>query len=122
MNLAAQDLIKVPRTCVVCRKVDEKNRLLRIVHHEEVVFDFAQVLLGRGLYVHCSERCLEEKRLVNTLSKLKKNRSVGGKSRVVAETSLRVDDDRSSRKSSQISLDSLVEGGGRCLELRCEWK
>jgi len=49
------------RMCVSCRKVMEKNALLRFVktHKGEILLDRAQVLAGRGAYVCSNPSCFE---------------------------------------------------------------
>ncbi len=50
------------RSCVACRTVADKNRLLRFVldPHGQVVVDYRQQLPGRGLYTCFSHQCLEQ--------------------------------------------------------------
>ncbi len=49
------------RTCIVCKSVDSKNGLLRIVRHPEggVDFDPSGKANGRGAYV-CSLACFDK--------------------------------------------------------------
>jgi len=58
---------KVERSCVVCRKKDEKSNLIRMVKTTMgIKIDVKQIEEGRGFYVCKSEEC------VNRLMKHKK--------------------------------------------------
>lgn len=50
------------RTCVGCRKIRERNRLIRVVSTPEgaLVPDFKAKLPGRGAYLCCSSACIQE--------------------------------------------------------------
>ncbi len=53
---------KETRTCISCRKKDNKRNLLRIVKTRklEVVIDKEQNLEGRGAYICKDEKCLNK--------------------------------------------------------------
>ena len=55
------------RSCVICRKKDDKKLLLRfIVLDKELVFDTKKVLQARGYYVCDENECIEKLTLWKT--------------------------------------------------------
>ncbi|MBC8385307.1 MAG: YlxR family protein [Candidatus Cloacimonetes bacterium] len=49
------------RTCVICKKKDEQNKLLRFVLLEnEIVFDLNKHVFARGNYLCDENKCLEK--------------------------------------------------------------
>lgn len=52
---------KETRTCIGCRKKDNKYNLIRIVNLEnEITIDENQSLCGRGAYICKNEECLNK--------------------------------------------------------------
>lgn len=61
------------RTCIACRKQNDKRNLLRIVKSDEYVkLDFTGKLNGRGAYIcndiACVEKCIKSKALNRAFS------------------------------------------------------
>jgi len=49
------------RTCVACRQIMEKKKLIRLVRTDEgVVIDLSGKLAGRGAYLHDNRSCWEK--------------------------------------------------------------
>lgn len=61
------------RTCVVCRKKEDKHNLIRIVEQNELFnIDENQKLSARGFYVCASIDCVDQIVKRRVLSRLKK--------------------------------------------------
>lgn len=61
------------RTCIACRKQNDKRNLLRIVKSENAIkLDFTGKLNGRGAYIcndiNCIEKCIKSKALNRAFS------------------------------------------------------
>lgn len=59
------------RTCIACRKQNDKNNLIRIVKNgEEIKLDVSGKLNGRGAYIcnslDCIEKCIKSKAINRT--------------------------------------------------------
>ncbi|MCX5774707.1 MAG: YlxR family protein [Fusobacteria bacterium] len=51
--------MKIERSCVICRKKDEKSNLVRMTKNDnEVQLDFEQRSDGRGFYVCKTPECI----------------------------------------------------------------
>jgi len=64
------------RTCIVCRKKSEKQKLIKFVLLDsEIVFDLNSDMKGRGYYVCDDNRCLQklDKRVMKMLISRKSN-------------------------------------------------
>ena len=49
------------RTCVICRKKEEKKNLLRfIIFEKEIIFDLKKILKFRGYYICDDNKCLRK--------------------------------------------------------------
>lgn len=47
------------RRCLVCRKSEEKEKLFRLIAHEQFLkVDRAKTAHGRGAYVHMKKECV----------------------------------------------------------------
>lgn len=62
---------KETRTCISCRKKDNKKNLIRIVNTEEkgVIIDINQNIKSRGAYICNSEACFNKLIKSNGLSR-----------------------------------------------------
>jgi predicted RNA-binding protein YlxR (DUF448 family) len=70
-NQSAQERKRPIRSCVACRKTDDKRGLLRIVRlaHSGVVFDSTGKLAGRGAYLCRDQMCFEQARKTRALER-----------------------------------------------------
>ena len=49
------------RTCVICKKKNEKSKLLRfVIKNNVIVFDYKQKMQGRGYYCCGISNCLNK--------------------------------------------------------------
>ncbi|MGI6680303.1 MAG: YlxR family protein [Bdellovibrionota bacterium] len=80
------------RTCIVCKKKDDKKKLLRFVldKNDNFLLDSKQVLSGRGAYVHLDEECFNSPLIVGAFRKaFKTNRDFKVEFEEVSKEALR---------------------------------